>query len=230
MQVDWISDIMKVNTTKKLRIYLGGDYFVNKANKNDKHDMKFVGDKISLASYSNHRKGLVSWMGAFGQAEYSKGRWTGFVNLSGIQNGYKGIDYFVEKEIDLGDTILQVGKYDTVSYNGRDYYGTSPEAEYSQTDWKYLLGGTVKVGASFELTEYSNVFLNLGYLSRTPQFSNVIDNNTNKFFGEILNEKIQAIEAGYSFANNKIWIQREWIFHELAKQTFPLWCGCARSK
>ena len=200
---------------------LGGDYFVNKANKNDKHDMKFVGDKISLASFSNHRKGLVSWMGAFGQAEYSKGRWTGFVNLSGIQNGYKGIDYFVEKEIDLGDTILQVGKYDTVSYNGRDYYGTSPEAEYSQTDWKYLLGGTVKVGASFELTEYSNVFLNLGYLSRTPQFSNVIDNNTNKFFGEILNEKIQAIEAGYSFANNKYGFNVNGYFTNWKNKPFP---------
>jgi hypothetical protein len=200
---------------------LGADYFVNKTNQNDHHDMKFVGDKMSLATYSNHRKGLVNWLGAFGQAEYSKGRWTGFVNISGIRNGYKGIDYFQKKQIDLGDTVLRVGQYDTVVYNGKEYYGNSKEAEFFQTDWKYIPGGTFKTGASYELTEYSNVFLNLGYLSRTPQFSNVIDNNYNAFFKEIKNELIQAIEAGYSFANKKFGVNVNGYFTNWKNKPFP---------
>ena len=65
-----------------------------------------------------------------------------------------------------------------------------------------MFGGTIKSGASFQLTEKSTVFVNLGYLSRTPQFSNVIDNNTNTFFQEIVNEKISAIEGGYTYSNN----------------------------
>ncbi len=206
---------------QEIKDLLGGDYFVSQANKNSRNDMKFVGDKIALAGFNNDRKGIVSWMGTFGQAEYSKGRWTGFINLSGIRNGYKGIDYFMPKELDLGDTILKIGFYDSTSYNGQVYYGNDPDAEYSQTEWKYLMGGTVKVGASFELTEYSNVFMNLGYLSRTPQFSNVIDNNTNTFFAEIVNEKIQAIEAGYSFANKKYGININGYFTNWKNKPFP---------
>ena len=49
------------------------------------------------------------------------------------------------------------------------------------------------------MTEKSNLFVNLGYLNRTPQYSNVVDNNTNTFFDNLVNEKILAIEAGYGF-------------------------------
>ncbi len=200
---------------------LGGDYFPSNANQNDRHSLKFVGDKIALQPFNNHRLGLVSWMGAFGQVEYTKGRWTSFLNVSGIVNGYKGIDYFQKKELVLGDTTLRIGQYDTLMYNGVTYYGNDPKARFSQTDWKYLPGATVKMGASFELTEYSNVYVNLGLLSRTPQFSNVIDNNTNKFFGEIVNEKIQAIEAGYSFSNAKYGINVNGYFTNWKNKPFP---------
>lgn len=206
---------------QEVKDLLGGDYYVDKRDLNSRHDLKFVGDKIALQPFNNHRKGLVSWMGTFGQAEYSKGRWTGFVNLSAIRNGYKGIDYFKKKEITVGDTILEVGYYDSVQYDGKTYFGNSPDAKYSQTDWLYRLGGTVKVGASYSLDEYSNVFVNLGYLSRTPQFSNVIDNNTNAFFKEIVNEKIQAIEAGYSFANTKFGVNVNGYFTNWVNKPFP---------
>lgn len=206
---------------QEIKDLLGGDYFVNQANQNSRLDMKFVGDKIALAGFNNDRKGLVSWMGTFGQVEYSKGRWTGFVNLSGIRNGYKGIDYFQKKTLAVGDTTLELGYYDSTSYNGKVYYGSDPNAEFSQTDWKYLFGGTAKMGASFELTEYSNVFLNVGYLSRTPQFSNVIDNNTNTFFGEIINEKILAFEGGYSFANKRFGVNVNGYFTNWKNKPFP---------
>jgi iron complex outermembrane receptor protein len=199
---------------------LGGDYFLDNANKNSLTPMKVVGDKIALNSFSNHRDGLVNWMGAFAQMEYSGTRWTYFVNLTGILNSYKGIDYFQEKVLDLGDTVLRIGA-ESVEYNGKIYNTSSPGLEYAQTDWKTIPGATIKVGGSFSLTEYSNVFMNAGYLSRTPQFSNVIDNNTNSFFKEIVNEKILAIEGGYMFSNEKFGINVNGFLTNWKNKPFP---------
>jgi iron complex outermembrane receptor protein len=199
---------------------LGGDYFLDNANKNAVTSMKVEGDKIALNSFSNHRDGLVNWMGAFAQMEYSGTRWTYFVNLTGILNSYKGIDYFQKKVLDLGDTVLRIGA-ESVEYNGKIYNTSSPGLEYAQTDWKTIPGATIKVGGSFSLTEYSNIFMNAGFLSRTPQFSNVIDNNTNSFFKEIVNEKILALEGGYMFSNEKFGINVNGFLTNWKNKPFP---------
>ncbi len=183
---------------------LGGDYYVNSGNANT-DNLKRVGDRIADAGkpYENQRDGSVQWAGAFGQAEYIGTRWTAFLNLTGVYNGYKGVDYFRKKELDLGDTVLQIGINDTINYGGQTYTAQSDGLEYNQTDWKWIPGATVKTGVGFILNEQSNVFVNVGYLSRTPMFTNVIDNNYNKFFAEIKNEVISALELGYNFASKK---------------------------
>lgn len=184
---------------------LGGDYYINESDQNASTPMKRVGDKIAREDlpYQNHRDGLVQWMGGFGQAEYSHGRWTAFLNVSSVVNRYKGIDYFKKKELHDGDTVIYIGYEDTVYYKGKEYTNSSPELIYNQTEWKTIPGFTVKAGANLNLTERSNFFVNLGYLSRTPQYSNVIDNNTNEMFEEILNEVIYAFELGYGFRSKK---------------------------
>jgi hypothetical protein len=186
---------------QRIEDLLGGDYFINDTDKNAASPMKYVGDKIAKNQFNADRSGLVQWTGAFGQVEYSGDKWSYFVNLSGIVNGYKGIDYFQKRTLDLGDTVIQVGANDTVNYNGQLYTSNSSGLKYVSTDWKFLPGFTFKSGLSYKLDKFSNVYMNLGFLNRTPQFSNVIDNNTNTFFGEILNEQILAAEGGYNFAN-----------------------------
>ncbi len=187
----------------ELRELLGGDYWVNTQDKNDPDPMKVEGDKVGWQPYHNHRDGLVQWAGGFAQAEYSKGRWSAFANLSTVVNGYKGIDYHAKRELALSDTTLLIGATDTINYNGNTYNASSPGLENQQTEWKWVPGFTIKTGANFNITESSNVFVNMGYLSRTPLFSNVIDNNTNTFFEEILNENILAFEAGYGYRSKK---------------------------
>jgi hypothetical protein len=194
---------------QRIEDLLGGDYFVDKLDKNAASPMKRVGDRVAYDTYNSDRDGLVQWSGAFGQVEYSGEKWSYFVNLSGIVNGYRGVDYFQKRKLVLPDTVLYIGYSeqvtewvpDSVVYNGKVYTVNSPGLEYQKTDWKYLPGFTFKGGASYKLDKFSNVYLNLGYLNRTPQFSNVIDNNTNTFFAEIVNEKILAIEGGYNYAN-----------------------------
>lgn len=182
---------------------LGGDYILNFSNQNAASPVRRKGDKIAEpdAPYENYREGHVQWGGVFGQAEYTGTRWTAFINLTGVYNGYKGVDYFRKKMLEVGDTVLRLGANDTISYQGKTYTASSDGVKDFQTDWKWIPGGTVKAGASYILTENATLFMNFGYLSRTPMFTNVVDNNKNEFFREIKNEKILAVELGYSYAN-----------------------------
>ena len=200
---------------------LGGDYFVSTADFNDPDPMQRVGDKIAKNTFNADRDGVVSYAGVFGQVEHSGERINWFANVSGILNGYKGIDYFQRKVLDLGDTILRIGALDTVQYNGQTYHAGSEGLEYFSTDWKYIPGVTIKGGLSYKINKFNDVYCNLGYLNRTPQFSNVIDNNTNSFFGEIVNEIIYAVEGGYHYANKHFGVNYNAYFTNWKNKPFP---------
>jgi iron complex outermembrane recepter protein len=182
---------------------LGGDYFVSTADKNDADPMQRVGDKIAKNAFNADRDGIVQWSGAFGQMEYTGKKISYFVNVSGILNGYKGVDRFQKRVLDLGDTVLRIGALDTITYNGVTYDASNKDLEYYATDWKFLPGFTFKSGMSYQVQKYATAYVNVGFLNRTPQFSNVIDNNSNSFFGEIVNEKILSAEGGYNYAKEK---------------------------
>jgi hypothetical protein len=200
---------------------LGGDYFVSTANFNDPDPMQRVGDKIAKNTFNADRDGVVSYAGVFGQVEHNGERINWFANVSGILNGYKGIDYFQRKVLDLGDTILRIGALDTIQYNGQTYHAGSAGLEYFATDWKYIPGVTIKGGLSYKINKFNDVYCNLGYLNRTPQFSNVIDNNTNSFFGEIVNEIIYAVEGGYHYANKHFGVNYNAYFTNWKNKPFP---------
>mgnify|MGYP003667167896 FL=1 len=202
---------------------LGGDYFVSTSNANADSPMNVVGDKISDASkpYQNYRDAFVQWAGAFGQAEYSHGRWNAFVNISGVSSGYKGVDYFRKKSMQVGDSLVEIGYADTVVLNGQTITRETEGLEFDNTGWIWKIGGTFKAGANFNVTEKSNVFINLGYLSRTPQYSNVVDNNKNEFFADIKNEVIYAFEAGYGFRSKKLSINANGYYTVWKNKPFP---------
>jgi hypothetical protein len=200
---------------------LGGDYFVSTANFNDPDPMQRVGDKIAKNTFNADRDGVVSYAGVFGQVEHNGERINWFANVSGILNGYKGIDYFQRKVLDLGDTILRIGALDTIQYNGQTYHAGSAGLEYFATDWKYIPGVTIKGGLSYKINKFNDIYWNLGYLNRTPQFSNVIDNNTNSFFGEIVNEIIYAVEGGYHYSNKHFGVNYNAYFTNWKNKPFP---------
>lgn len=180
---------------------LGGKYFQDDWNdKNETNNKwnpgtnnKIVGDIIGY-----HNDALVRWGGLFAQLKYRNGNLTSFVNITGSVSGNKRIDYFLPKTLTIGDSVWNVGYYDTVSYNGTVYDRNSSELEINQTDWKYLPGFTVKGGVNYNLNERMNVFVNIGYLSKAQRFSNIFD-YSNELFLEIKNEKVKSIELGYSY-------------------------------
>ena len=189
-----------------------GKYGIN--DKTNPNWLKGEGDKILY-----HNDGLVRWGGLFGQAKYNAGNLTVFGNITFAYTGYKRVDYFKKKDLVIDGVLYaqQVGyerkfdainggyfaKKDVVTINGKDYDIDSPEAQTSQTDWTYIPGYTLKLGANYNLTETQNVFANVGYLNKAPRFQNVYDNNNRKY-KEIKNEHVMAIEGGYSYYNKKI--------------------------
>ena len=206
---------------QEIKDLLGGDYYIDLSNKNAASPMKRVGDKIAKNLFNSDRDGLVSWFGAFSQVQYESKKFNTFVNLSGIYNGYRGIDYFQKRELTLGDTVLQFGYGDTLTYNGVTYHSNSEGVDFVKTAWKYIPGFTFKTGASYSFIENASVFVNLGYLNRTPMFSNVIDNNYNKFFGEMANEKVLASELGLTYADKRFGVNLNGYLTNWKNKPFP---------
>ncbi|MGK7397877.1 MAG: TonB-dependent receptor [Candidatus Cyclobacteriaceae bacterium M3_2C_046] len=115
--------------------------------------------------------GLVNWLGLFGQLEYISDKLSAFASLSGSNQGFKRIDYFQYED----------------------------DSEEQESDWENFLGGTLKAGANYNLTENHNVFANAGYFSRQPIFDNVFLNFTNEVNEDVKNQSVVAFELGYGY-------------------------------
>jgi hypothetical protein len=118
--------------------------------------------------------GNVRWYGAFTQLEYSKDNLTAFIQGAVSQQGFKRVDYF-------------------------KYLSSDP---LSSTDYENILGGNVKGGVNYNINEQHNVFANAGYYSKQPFFNAVYPNNASLVNGNLTNEKITGVEAGYGFRSS----------------------------
>jgi iron complex outermembrane receptor protein len=199
---------------------LGGDYAIDEANGIQNSQIKKNGDIVGY-----HNDGLVKWVGGFSQIEYSDGIVSAFINLSAANSAYKRIDYFRKKDLILEDTtyvealgtsvnttyqfdengnIIGANKSmieDTIFHNGNYYTMNSKEAKLAETLWKWIPGFTIKSGMNYNIDDFNNAFLNLGYISKSPRFNNVYD-YSNQLFRDIKNEKVIATEAGYSYRSS----------------------------
>ncbi|RLD55719.1 MAG: hypothetical protein DRJ05_12515, partial [Bacteroidetes bacterium] len=194
-------DLRRYVGTHNEEVYdlLGGSYATDAgdANRNARMELH-EGDKTNY-----YNDAIVEWAGLFGQLEYKTGLFSAFVNLTAAYTGYKKIDYFAAKEIKVGDTVLSIGYGKEVEYNGQVYNQDSPGLDWSQSDWKWISGYTLKGGVNYNLTEKSNVFANLGYMSKAPVFNNVYERYSVALLAKIQNELIKAAELGYSFRDRK---------------------------
>ena len=206
---------------------LGADYvadndYTKGASQIQMTEVKRIGDKVG-----KDYEGIVKWSGVFSQAEYSNGMLSAFLNISASNSAYKKIDYFKKKDLVLEDTtflqVLETIQHteieydslgttpisahktmvaDTFWYNGNSYTINSPEARFSESDWKWIRGYTVKTGANLNLDEYNNVFFNVGFISKAPLFKNVFEKYDVSYLKEIKNEKVKAVELGYSYRSS----------------------------
>ena len=173
---------------------LGGDMIRSSNDQNAVNNGHLhVGDK-----YVQNIERKIRWAGAFVMAEYKKGKWSGFINISTALSFYKQYNHFLKKQIKLADTTLDIGYYDVVNYQGQTYDKNSEGLQVNQTEWRRLTGYTFKGGANYNLTEHSNLFMNIGHLNRAPLMGFVFRND-NKEFKVVNNEVINSVELGYSY-------------------------------
>lgn len=182
---------------EKIYDLMGGEYAFDSDNKNRNPNAQLrEGDRIY---YNND--GIVQYGGLFAQMEYISGNLSAFVNVTGAYSGYKKIDYFLERIIQVEDTVLHIEWGKPVVYNGVVYDENSEGLEWQESDWFWKPGFTFKAGANYNLSEHSNIFLNAGYLSKAPRFNNVYTRNSVDLLSEIENEMITAVELGYTFSS-----------------------------
>lgn len=149
-------------------------------------------DKSNVIAYWND--GLVGWLGAFLQGEYTTEKLSAFVSLSGSNQSFKRIDYFV-------------------------YEDNDPARE---SDWQGFLGGTVKAGANYNINPTSNVFFNTGFFSRQPIFDNVFVNFSNDVAPDVQNQTVTAFEAGYGYADGRFDVDVNAYFTQWGNRQFSV--------
>lgn len=210
-------DLRSYKGTHYKEVYdlLGGDYTTNEANQIQTTKIKTKNDKIDY-----YNDGVVRWGGLFFQGEYKTNKISTFLNITGAYTGYKRVDFFRKKDLVFNDTTIReaVGVHydnipapnfpdgnvamnstpDTFYYQGDAYTINSPEARHATRDYKWIPGYTFKTGINYNINDNMNVFMNLGYLNNAPRFNSVYDYD-NSLMQNIENEKVKAIEGGYSF-------------------------------
>jgi len=115
--------------------------------------------------------------------------------------GWQGVNGLVEyADDDKLTAVLQVG-LSNQSFQREDFFD-QPSLPISDTQNQG--GGYIKGGANYNLNEVSNVFFNVGKISRQPQFGAVFPNYANVINDDIQNEEITSVELGYGFVGKKV--------------------------
>ncbi len=132
---------------------------------------KSIDDEVKVNYYN---EGLVNWLGAFTQLEYTEGSLSAFVQAAASQQGFKRIDFFRYAE---GER---------------------------ESEWENILGGNIKGGANYNLNDNHNLFFNAGYYSKQPRFAAIYLDNDNFVNDDYRNEKIVGLEIGYGYISEDI--------------------------
>lgn len=130
----------------------------------------------------------------YGDTLYSDGQNVGVIsnpyglpNVSGIVNNPNG-------SITFKDQMTQ--QYVTIQQGYTTYNINSSQSRTNTTAWKFFTGTTIKTGFNYKINEQHNVFVNTGYMSLAPRYSNVFDRSGVEL-RDVKNQNIISFELGY---------------------------------
>jgi hypothetical protein len=109
---------------------------------------------------------------------------------------YAGLFTQLEYSNDFMSAFFQ-GSISNQNHQRFDKYDYLPEFKDSPKVSNF--GYNIKVGASFQVSDASSIYMNTGYYSRQPFHDNIFNNFTNAINPSSQNEKIFGLELGYNF-------------------------------
>ncbi len=141
-----------------------------------------------------HDLGEVMWGGLFAQAEYTTDQYSAFLSATLSNTQYRRTDYFLY----LDDDPMQ------------------------RTDWIDFSAWSLKGGANYNISDYHNVFANVGYFTRAPFFRWAFVGFTNVINEGVRHERVFSTEVGYGLrtpivAANVILYRTEWLDRALVR-------------
>lgn len=129
------------------------------------------GSNLETNTLQFHNDGIVKWLGGFTQIEYSSDKFSVFTSLSLSNQGFKRVDNFNYLDSDTLQT----------------------------TKWQIFNGGTFKAGLNYNISKNMRLFFNAGFFSKQPIFNNIFLNYRNDINTNAVNQKVKAVEIGYSY-------------------------------
>ena len=113
---------------------------------------------------------------------------------------YFGLYFQLEYLMDDVSVFLQ-GSGSSKGYQREEFYFYAPGDPLQYSDKANLSGGTIKGGANWNIDAQNNIFGNVGFFSKQPNF-NAVFQNYDQFItpdDKLLNEKIVGLELGYGY-------------------------------
>ncbi len=146
--------------------------YVSAENNAAANDPTFVNQKLNVGDVIyRDYDGFVMSEGVFAQLEYNRDKLSAFVSGGLSNTGYWRYDRF--------------------------YY----DEAHAKSGKKNYLGGNIKGGVNYNLTENHNVFFNAGFITRAPMFDTSFINsqNSHERNPDAVNEKVMSFEIGYGY-------------------------------
>lgn len=159
----------------------GGTYFIDSYNRKNVTaennpavggNSAYINQKLNVGDVLRRDyDGFVMYEGVFAQLEYNQDKLSAFISGGASNTGY--------------------WRYDRMYYS----------KDKAKSSTKNYLGGDIKGGANYNLTENHNVFVNAGYINRAPMFdTSFINSQTSHDRNpDAKNEKIMSFELGYGY-------------------------------
>ena len=209
-----------INPAYSDKLYYANNYMVQNNNNHVWYGL--------LSTFTNKINKKIEWTGGIDLRSFTAQHYSEITDLLGgdyaidvrdLRNDYAAdpslamkrvgdkVKYYNDGLVKWGGLFTQLeyksGKISTFinlsgsmsGYKKKDYFANRA------SDWKYNPGFTFKTGINYNMSEHSNVFANVGYLSKTKDYKYFFKGFSVDFTDNSQNEKVQALELGYAYTS-----------------------------
>lgn len=168
--LDWRTAV--IDHYREVRDLLGGEYFRFTGNQFETAEWQYrkrLGDRVDY-DYTN----TVDWIGAFAQGTYTADALTVSLTTGFTSTKFSHENHFLSDDGTANGNKLQI---DPDAFTGYQFKG----------------------GVSYKVNDALNVYANGGYISQTPNFDRVIDDESFILFDDPQNQEFRSFEGGLTY-------------------------------